>query len=381
MDFNWTPQQLAFKQSVIEFAQDNLNEGVRDMDREGLFPADKWRKCADFGLQGIYYDKAFGGQERDFLTSVLAMEAMGYGCRDNGLTFGLNAQIWTVQLPISRFATYDQKKRFLEPMCRGEMIGAHAISEPESGSDVYSMSMTATKTEGGYLLNGRKRYITFGPIADMALVFASTNPDVGKWGISGFLVDAKSDGYRSLPVQEKMGLRTVPIGELDFKDCFVPEENRLGKEGAGVSISNSSLEWERCCILASQLGAMERQLEEAIAYARERKQFGTTIGKFQSVSNRVVEMKLRLETARLLLYKVSWMKANDQPAMLESSLLKLYLSECFTESSLDAIRIHGGKGYLSEFEVERDLRDAIGGVIYGGTSDIQKNIVARLLGL
>jgi len=381
MNFNWNEEQLDFKQKVVEFAQDNLNDNIRSDDRNSVFPREKWDRCAEFGIQGIYFPQNYGGQEKDFLTSMLTMEAMGYGCRDNGLTFGLNAQIWTVQLPISRFGTDDQKKRFLEPMCRGEMIGAHAISEPEAGSDVYSLTMSAEKTDGGYILNGRKRYITFGPIADMALVFASTNPDLGKWGISGFLVPASSKGYRSEPVQEKMGLRTVPIGELVFEDCFVPEENRLGKEGGGVSLSNSSLEWERCCILASQLGAMERQLEDAIAYAKERKQFGQAIGKFQSVSNRVVQMKLRLETARLLLYKVSWMKSENKSAMLESSLLKLYLSECFTESSLDAIRIHGGKGYLTEFEVERDLRDAIGGVIYGGTSDIQKNIVARLLGI
>ena len=178
-----------------------------------------------------------------------------------------------------------------------------------------------------------------------------------------------------------MGLRTVPIGELEFKDCFIPEQNLLGPEGSGVGQSMSCLEWERCCILASQLGAMERQLEECLNYARKRKQFGKRIGKFQSVSNRIVEMRLRLETSRLLLYKVAWMKQNGQNAMLEAAMLKLHLSECFLESSLDDIRINGARGYLSEYEIERDLRDSIGGVIYAGTSDIQRNIVAGILGL
>ena len=175
--------------------------------------------------------------------------------------------------------------------------------------------------------------------------------------------------------------RTVPIGELYFDDCFVSEANRIGPEGAGVSISGLSLEMERTCILASQLGAMERQLEQSIKYARERKQFGQPIGKFQAVANRIVEMKLRLETARLLLYKVAWLKHLGKSAMLEAALLKLHLSECFVQSGLDAIRIHGGIGYLTEYEVERDLRDAVGGTLYAGTSDIQRNIIARLLGL
>lgn len=178
-----------------------------------------------------------------------------------------------------------------------------------------------------------------------------------------------------------MGLRTVPMSDFTLTDCFVPESRRLGPEGAGASISNSSLEVERCCILASQLGAMDRQLRQSVEYARTRRQFDKPIGKFQSVSNRVADMKLRLETARLLLYKVAWLKQQGRPAMLEAALLKLHLSECFVESSLDAVRIHGGNGYLSEFHVERDLRDAVGGVLYAGTTDIQRMMVARLLGL
>jgi alkylation response protein AidB-like acyl-CoA dehydrogenase len=178
-----------------------------------------------------------------------------------------------------------------------------------------------------------------------------------------------------------MGLRTVPIGKIMLEDCFVPAENRIGPEGAGFSISNHSLEYERCCILGSQLRAMERQLDAAVRHARTRQQFGQPIGKFQSVSNRVADMKLRLETARLLLYKVAWLKREGRPAMMEAALLKLYLSECFVASGMDAIRVHGGSGYMTATEVERDLRDAIGGTLYAGTSDIQRNIIARLLGL
>lgn len=382
MDFSWSEQQIALRERVVSFAQNDLASDVIASDRGGHFCRTVWQKCADFGLLGFSVPPDFGGgPEVDLPTAMLAMEGFGYACRDNGLAFGLNTQLWTVQLPIVRFGTEDQKRRFLPALCDGRMIGAHAITEQEVGSDAYSVRTHAQPCEGGYLLNGSKWLVTFAPIADVALVLATVDPNRGKWGLTMFLVENDCEGFLAGPVQDKMGLRTVPIGALAFENCFIPEENRLGPEGAGVSISTHSLEIERCCILASQLGAMERQLEEAIAYARQRRQFGQPIGKFQSVSNRIADMKLRLESARLMLYKVAWLVAQGRSAVMEAALLKLYLSECFVASGLDAIRIHGGNGYLTEFGVERDLRDAIGGVLYAGTSDVQRNIVARLLGV
>ena len=243
------------------------------------------------------------------------------------------------------------------------------------------METTATKVDCGYRINGTKRLVSLAPIADVALVFATIDPKLGKWGVTAFLIDLNTEGVRVGATQAKMGLRTVPIGEIYFENCFLSESQRLGPEGAGASISNHSLEIERCSILASQLGAMERQLEATVQRARTRKQFGQPIGKFQAVSNRVADMKLRLETARLLLYQVAWLKERKQPAMMESAMLKLHLSESFLASSMDAIRTFGGDGYLTEHEIERDLRDAVGGVLYAGTSDIQRNIIARMLGL
>jgi alkylation response protein AidB-like acyl-CoA dehydrogenase len=382
MEFSWSAEQIAFEKKVIEFASENLGTGIVDRDRDGRFSRDDWSRCARFGIQSYPVPAEYSGRDEvDFMTAMLAMEGMGYGCPDNGLTFALNAQMWTVQLPIVHFGTDEQKRKYLPGLCDGTLIGAHALTEPDSGSDVFSMSTTAERRDGGYVLNGTKKFITLGPLADVALVFATVDPDKGRWGVTAFLVDRDAPGLTVGPVRDKMGLRTVPFGELSFDDCFVPEANRVGPEGSGVSLSTSSLEWERCCILASQLGAMERQLEESIRYARERRQFGKPIGKFQSVANRLVDMKLRLETSRLLLYKAAWLKQSGKSAMLEAALLKLHLSESFVESSLDAIRVHGGVGYMSETGIERDLRDAVGGVIYAGTSDIQRNIVAGLLGL
>jgi hypothetical protein len=381
MDFSWSEEQLKFKEAVIKFAQKELNEDLSDRDKVGEISIENWKKCADLGILGLPIPEKYGGIDADIMTTMLVMEGLGYGCKDNGLIFAMNAQLWSVQLPILLFGTEEQKCKFLPGLCSGDLVGAHGMSEPDSGSDAYSLRTRAERVEGGYMINGTKMFVTNAPFCDLALIFATIDPSKGMGGITAFVVEKGTPGFRVSRKLEKMGLRTSPMGELIFEDCFLPEENRLGKEGAGVSIFNSSMEWERSSILASHIGAMERQLETCISYARQRRQFGQPIGKFQSISNRIADMKVRLETARLLLYKVAWSKKVGKSAVMDAALAKLYLSECFVQSSLDAIRIHGGYGYMTEFEVERDLRDAIGGTLYSGTSDIQRVIIARWLGL
>lgn len=383
MNFSWSKAQLEYKKKVIAFAEKEFQQSYVDADKECIFSWENWKKCAAFGLQGLAAPKQYGGasEEIDLPTACLAMEGLGYAVKDNGLPFALNAQMWTVQHPIVQFGTPEQKERFLPKLVSGEWVGCHALTEPNAGSDVYNMETTAEKVEGGYLINGQKQYVTFAPVGDVILLFVKTKPELGKWGMSAFLVEKGTKGFTAGPNEPKMGLRTVPFGNLFFKDCFVPDTNRLGKEGAGWAITNSSLEHDRCTILAGQLGAMERQLDDTIGYVKNRQQFGKSVGSFQSVSNRVANMKLRLETSRLLLYKVAWLKSQGKPTTMESALLKLHMSESFVESSLDAIRNHGGHGYITENEVERNLRDAVGGVIYAGTSDIQRNIISKLLGL
>jgi len=380
MDFSWTEAQLAYKSKVIEFAK-TLNDDYTLREREGIFSRDYWRKCAEFGIQGLPMPTEYGGGGMDIFHSLLAMEGLGYGWHDLGIIFGINAQMWSVQMPILTHGTAEQKEKYLPPMITGEMIGGHAMSEPSSGSDAYSMKATAKRQSGGYLINGSKTYITGGPVSDFYLVFANTSPEKGMWGVTGFIVDRDTPGVMVSPVIDKMGLRTIPMGSLELKEVFIPESSRLGPEGAGAQIFNSSMEWERSCILASNIGAMERQLETNIRYARDRRQFKQPISKFQSVSNRIVDMKVRLETARLILYKVAWLKSRGKNATMDAAIAKLYLSEMFVESSLDAIRNHGAPGILTRSGVDHDLRDSIGGLIYSGTSDIQRNIIARLLGL
>jgi alkylation response protein AidB-like acyl-CoA dehydrogenase len=381
MDFAWTEEQLAYKKAVIEFAQKELNEGLIERDRDGILSRQNWKKCAEFGITALPIPEQYGGADADIMTAMLTMEGLGYGCKDNGLIFGMNAQLWSVQMPILYFGSEELKQKYLPGLCNGDLIGAHGMSEPDSGSDAYALRTRARRVDGGYILNGTKTFVTNAPVSDLSVVFANVEPEKGMWGITAFIIETGTPGFTISRDIEKMGLRTSPMGELVLQDCFVPDSHRLGPEGAGSRIFNHSMEWERACILASNLGTMERQLEESIQYARDRIQGGQPIGMYQSVANRIVDMKIRLETARLILYKVAWLKKMGKPAMLEAAIAKLYLSESFVQSGLDAIRTLGGYGYMTEFEVERNLRDAIGGTLYSGTSDIQRNIIARLLGL
>ena len=265
MDFGWTDEQLARRAAARDFARSELaDDALDERDREGRFARELWDRCARFGILRLSVPAEFGGGEIDLPTAMLVMEGVGEGCPDNGLTFALNAQLWTVQRPIARFGSAEQKQRYLPGLCDGTLLGAHALTEPDAGSDAFSLTMRAERREEGYVLNGTKCLVTLAPITDVALVFASTNPAAGKWGISAFVVERGTPGLRASGMQHKMGLRTVPIGALEFEDCVVPESARLGPEGAGVSIATHSLEVERCCILASQLGAMERQLQRSV---------------------------------------------------------------------------------------------------------------------
>jgi alkylation response protein AidB-like acyl-CoA dehydrogenase len=317
----------------------------------------------------------------DILTTALAMEGLGYACKDSGLIFGINAQMWSVQMPILRFGTEEQKRKYLPDLCCGKSIGAHGMTEPDSGSDAFGLRTSAVLNDDYYVLNGTKTLVTNAPEADVFLVFATTDKKLGFMGVTGFVVEKDFPGFRVGKAIEKMGLKTSPMAELIFEDCEVPEENRLGKEGSGAAVFNDSMEWERSCILASYIGAMERQLEICIKYVKDRRQFNKPIGKFQSVANRIVDMKVRLETSRQILYKVAWLKKDQGQAVMDAAIAKLYLSEAWVKSCLDAIQIHGGYGYTTEFELERDLRDSIGGTLYSGTSEIQRNIIAHHLGL
>ncbi len=381
MDFSWSEEQLALRKSAVEFAQRELSHDVAERDREESFSREDWRKCAEYGIQGLAVPRKYGGSELDLLTSFLVMEGLGYGCRDNGLTFALNAQFVSVVSTLISAGSDAHKQRYLPAICAGDLIGAYAMTEPLSGSDAFNLQTTFVRTETGFTLNGHKSLLTFGPVADFFLVFATEDPKLRHWGISVFVIDRDTPGLKPSPAISKMGLRTTPMSELHLSDCHVTHDALLGEIGSGAAIFNEGQDVERAAILASQIGAMEFQLEKTIEYAKSRHQSGQPIGKFQSVSNRIVDMKMRLDLARLVAYKAVWMIQQGQPATMEAAIANVRMAEGFVRSSMDAILVHGGRGYLTETEVERDLRDAVGGPVYGGTSDIQRNIIAHQLGL
>ncbi len=381
MDFSLSAEQRELTEAAAGFARQELNEDLVKREDAGEFPREAWRKCAKFGVQGLPVPAELGGADADVLTTALVMEALGYGCHDNGLLFSLNAQMWSVELPLMTFGTTAQQQAYLPGMVSGDLIGAHAMTEPGSGSDALHMQTRAERRGDHYLLEGTKQYITNAPVADVLLVYAADPSRPGLPGISAFLVDAATPGLAVSSRSEKMGLRTSPMGEVTMHRCLVPVESRLGPEGAGMAIFNSSMEWERSCLFASIVGAMRRQLETCAGYARSREQFGKPIGKFQGVSGKLADMYVRLEAARSLVYRVAWLKRQGRSAPAEAAAAKLFTSEAWVRSSQDAIQVHGAWGYLKDAGIERDLRDAVASTIYSGTSEIQRVVLAGMLGL
>jgi alkylation response protein AidB-like acyl-CoA dehydrogenase len=382
MEFGFSESQQRWHDAALYFAREELVDpelSVRD--ERGEFWRDGYQRCARFGIPGLPVPTEYGGQGQDLLTTAAAMEGLGSGCPDTGLVFALNASLWTVTMPILAFGTEAQKQRYLPGLCDGRLLGANGASEPEAGSDIFGMRTRAERSGDRWILNGCKTWITAGPIADLFLCFATTDPSKGVLGISAFLIDSDTPGFHVAREIPKMGMRTAPMAELVFESCELPAESLLGREGRGSPIFNTALEWERGAILASVLGTMRRQLDRCIEHARSRRQFGQPIARFQSVSNRIVDMTIRLETSRSMVYRYAWLKSQGRDAAAAASMAKLHVSESFVQNSLDAVRIFGASGYATEGGLERDLRDSVGGVIFSGTNDIQRNIIAQQLRL
>jgi alkylation response protein AidB-like acyl-CoA dehydrogenase len=375
-----TEEQLAVQDTVVEFGQRRLNVPPGQRAGDASF-RERWRQCADLGLQGLPIPVEYGGQGADAVTTVVALEALGYGCTDNGFIFALNTHMWAGQIPILRFGTPEQKRRYLPGLCDGSLIAAFGLTEPASGSDALSLTTTASRSNGHYVLNGTKAFVTNGPDADVFVVLATTDPALRLAGICAFVIERDTPGCGVGANGRKMGLETSAISELILENCEVSSSRMLGRPGAGMALLQTTLHYERGFILCSCLGTMQRQLERCIEHARVRKQFGQPIGNFQAVSHRIVDMKLRLESARLFAYRFGLLMDRGEDGAMDSSLTKLHLSECFLQSSLDALQIHGAYGYMEEYGLEREVRDAIAARIYSGTSDLQRGLIARQLGL
>jgi len=374
-------EQRELRDSVAAFARGTLNRGLEDRDANGVFDRELWRECARIGIQGMPVPEQYGGLGLPASTIAAALEGLGYGCEDNGLIFSLNAQMWACEHPLVHFGSEEQKQRYLPRLCDGSLIAAHGMTEPGSGSDAFSMSTSAVRDGSGYVLEGSKTFVTNAPDSDLFVVFAATDRALGFAGLSAFLIERGTPGLEVGRPFSKMGLRTSHLSELFFSECRVSEDALLAGEGAGMAIFNSSMRWERSLILAAAVGTMRRQLERSVAYARERVQFGQPIGSFQAVSHRLAEMRVRLETSHLMLYRMAGLLQSGAATDLDAAMTKLHLSESLVQSSLDSLQVHGGYGYMVETGLERDVRDALGGRLYSGTSEMQRNVIARHLGL
>jgi alkylation response protein AidB-like acyl-CoA dehydrogenase len=376
-----TDEQRDLQDAVIAFAQGELNDRIAERDHDAAFTREGWNKCAEFGIQALPVPREYGGAQASATTIAAVLEGLGYGCADNGLIFSLGAQMWACQTPIVRFGDEKQKRRYLPGLCDGSLIAANCVSEPESGSDAFSLSTTAGETDDGWVLRGSKTFVTNGPESDLFVLYATTDRSLGFAGLCAFIVERDTPGLTLGRPLSKMGLRSSPMSEVFLEDCHVGAEALLGERGGGMAAFETSMRWERGLILASAVGTMRRQLERCLEYARERVQFGKPIGSFQAVSHRIVDMRLRFETARLMLYQLAGLLDADRATALDAALTKLYLSECFVQTSLDAMQIHGGYGYMTEYGLEREVRDALGSRLYSGTSELQKTLVSRHLGL
>ena len=377
MDFSLSDEQRMLRDTIVRFASNELNKGIQERDREQAFSRDLWLKCGEMRLQGLPVPEEYGGSGLDPLSTAIALEAFGYGCHDGGLVFSLCAHLLSCVVPIWKYGTDGQKARYLPRLCNGSLIGVHAMTEPGSGSDAFSMSTRAKAVDGGFRINGTKMFISNGPIADLVIAFAVTNPEKGYYGgITGFLLEKGTPGFRASQKFEKMGLRTSPLGELVFEDVFVREDAILGGLGGGSTVFTHAMDWERTCLFASHVGAMERLLETS-----SRKQFGQTIGKFEAISHKIADMKVQLEAARLLVYKAASLLEKKKTVSLDAAMAKLFVSESLLKTALHSVQIHGGYGYMVDYDVERALRDSVASTIYSGTSEMQRNIIARWLGL
>lgn len=383
MDFALTEEQRLLRKEIIRFAQQELNKGVQQRDRDQTFPHELWLKCGEMGLQGLPVDENYGGMGAEPLTTAICLEALGYGCHDAGLVFSICAHLLACTVPIWKHGSDAQKDQYLPGLCSGELIAVNGMTEPGSGSDAFSMATRAVPCEDGYRINGTKMFSSNGPIADLAIVYAVTDAEKGYYGgITAFLIGKDTPGFQAGQKFEKIGLRSCPIGELVLEDVVVPGEAVLGEVGAGTLIFTQSMEWERICLGASHIGKMEYLLEQAIEYARTRKAFGQTIGKFQAVSHRIADMKIQLEAARLLTYQSAWkLSKKARSIAMDASITKLFVSESLVAAAMNTMRVFGGYGIMTEYEVERALRDAMASTIYSGTNDLQRNIIAGWLGL
>ena len=374
MEFKLNEDQQLMKDMFVEFTEQFVKPIAAELDEQERFPEELIPQLGETGLLGIPVAEEYGGAGADNMSYVLAVEEVSKACASTGVTISAHTSLccW----PIEAFGTEEQKQKYLPDLASGEKLGAFGLTEPGAGSDAAGQRTVAEDKGDHYLLNGSKIFITNGEVADVYVVFAMTNKELGNKGISAFIVEKGTPGFTFGVKEKKMGIRGSSTYELIFTDCRIPKENLLGKQGKGFNIAMHTLDGGRIGIAAQALGIAEGALDRTIAYVKERKQFGRTIGQFQNTQFQLADMPTKVEAAKMMVYKAAMAKATQKVYSVEAAQAKLYAAEVAMEVTTKAVQLHGGYGYIREYDVERMMRDAKITEIYEGTSEVQRMVIS-----
>lgn len=377
MDFELTEEQRMVQEMVRLFVDKELKPVASGLDRDGVYPQEQLTKLGEIGLLGMFVPEEYGGAGMDFLSYVTALEELSKVWASVGTIVSVNNSLMCG--PILRFGTDAQRKRYLPLVARGEWLGCYALTEPDAGSDAGSIRTRAVRKSDHYVLNGSKAFTTNGNRANLALVYAITDPAEGKQGISAFLVERNTPGLVVNKIEDKLGLRSSETAALSFEDCQIPRENLLGREGEGLAIALKTLDGGRIGIAAQAVGIAQGCLEEALSYSQQRHQFGHPIAEFQAIQWMLADIATEIDAARLLSCRAAWLQEQEREVTHAAAMAKLFASEACNRAAYKALQIFGGYGYLKDFAVERFFRDARVTTLYEGTSEIQRLIIARHL--
>ncbi len=376
MIFMLNEEQEAMKKTVTEFAKKELLPYASQWEEEQKFSRETFEKMGKLGLTALYPSQEYGGIEAGWLTGAIVFEALTVGCASTATYLSVHNMVASV---INDYGSEEQKKRWLPPMCSGEKLGAFALTEPDAGSDAASIRTQAVKKGDSYLINGRKIFITSGGEADIYVVYVKTDPEKGAKGISAVIVEKGTPGLFFGKIEKKMGMKSHPTRQLIFEDCLIPQDNLLGQENEGFKIALSELSGGRINIGSISVGLSQVSLDEAIKFAKERVQFGKPIASFQGIQFMLADLATAIEGARLLVYRAAYLKDQNQPAVKESAMAKLYATDVAMKVTTEAVQIMGGYGYMKDYPVERNMRLAKAMQIVEGTNQIQRMIIAREL--
>jgi butyryl-CoA dehydrogenase len=377
MDFELTEEQRMIQETAATFVAKEVKPKAQRLDRDAVYPSELVDRLGALGFMGMCVPQEFGGAGTDLVSYAIAMEEISKGWASLSVMMSVNNSL--ICAPLLRFGTADQKTRYLALLASGKWLGCYALTEPGAGSDAGAIQTRAKRAGDDYVLTGNKVFITNGSHADLALVYAVTDPAKGKKGISAFLVQTNSPGFVVGKLADKLGLRSSDTASLILDDCHVPQDNLLGAEGDGFRIALATLDGGRIGIAAQALGIAQGCLEESLAYARERQQFGRPIANFQAVQWMLADIATAIDAARLMIYRVAWLAQSGKPFTKEAAMAKLFASEACNQIAYKALQIHGGYGYTKDFAVERFFRDARITTLYEGTSEIQRLVIARNL--